>query len=81
MTANFKETQLEHMGPGHPVEIKVDAYGRNWKAHATNLGGDTGSVFSLLPPENTTGNYVLMFFLSFLIAKNQPGAGGQVAMH
>ena len=58
VTANFKETQLEHMKPGQPVEIKVDAYGRKWKAHVTNLGGGTGSVFSLLPPENATGNYV-----------------------
>jgi membrane fusion protein, multidrug efflux system len=58
VTANFKETQLEHMRPGEPVEVKVDAYGRKWKAHVTNLGGGTGSVFSLLPPENATGNYV-----------------------
>jgi membrane fusion protein (multidrug efflux system) len=58
VTANFKETQLEHMKPGQAVEIKVDAYGRKWKAHVTNLAGGTGSVFSLLPPENATGNYV-----------------------
>lgn len=58
VTANFKETQLAHMRPGQPVEIQVDAYGRTWKAHITNLGGGTGSVFSLLPPENATGNYV-----------------------
>ena len=58
VTANFKETQLAHMRPGQPVEIRVDAYGRTWKAHVTNLGGGTGSVFSLLPPENATGNYV-----------------------
>lgn len=58
VTANFKETQLAHMVPGQPVEIKVDAYGRTWKGHVSNLGGGTGSVFSLLPPENATGNYV-----------------------
>src|SRR3984957_7856787 len=58
VTGNFKETQLAHMRPGQPVEIKVDAYGRTWKAHVTNMGGGTGSVFSLLPPENATGNYV-----------------------
>jgi membrane fusion protein (multidrug efflux system) len=46
------------MRPGQPVEIKVDAYGRTWKAHVTNLGAGAGSVFSLLPPENATGNYV-----------------------
>src|SRR3984957_6643411 len=58
ITANFKETQLAHMRPGQPVEIKLDAYGRTWKAHVTYIGGGTGSVFSLLPPENATGNYV-----------------------
>jgi membrane fusion protein (multidrug efflux system) len=58
VTANFKETQLAHMQPGQVVEIKVDAYGRTWKAHVTNMGAGTGSVFSLLPPENATGNYV-----------------------
>jgi len=58
VTANFKETQLAHMRSGQQVEIKVDAYGRKWKGHVSNLGGGTGSVFSLLPPENATGNYV-----------------------
>src|SRR5271156_1113134 len=58
VTANFKETQLAHMRPGQPVEIKVDAYGRTWKAHVTNMGAGAGSVFSLIPPENATGNYV-----------------------
>jgi membrane fusion protein, multidrug efflux system len=58
VTANFKETQLAHMRPGQPVEIKVDAYGRKWQAHVTNMGAGAGSVFSLLPPENATGNYV-----------------------
>jgi membrane fusion protein, multidrug efflux system len=58
VTANFKETQLAHMRAGQAVEIKLDAYGRTWKAHLTNIGGGTGSVFSLLPPENATGNYV-----------------------
>ena len=58
VTANFKETQLAHMVPGQSVEVSVDAYGRKWKGHVTNMGGGTGSVFSLLPPENATGNYV-----------------------
>jgi membrane fusion protein, multidrug efflux system len=58
VTANFKETQLAHMRPGQPVDIKVDAYGRKWQAHVTNMGAGAGSVFSLLPPENATGNYV-----------------------
>jgi membrane fusion protein, multidrug efflux system len=58
VTANFKETQLKHMRPGQAVDVRVDAYGRTWKGRITNLGGGTGSVFSLLPPENATGNYV-----------------------
>jgi membrane fusion protein, multidrug efflux system len=58
ITADFKETELAHMRAGQPVEIKVDAYGRTWKGRVTNIGGGTGSVFSLLPPENATGNYV-----------------------
>jgi membrane fusion protein (multidrug efflux system) len=58
VTANFKETQLAHMRPGQRVEVKVDAYGRKWEGRVTNLGGGAGSIFSLLPPENATGNYV-----------------------
>lgn len=56
VTANFKETQLANMRPGQLVEIKVDAYGRKWKGHVTNLGAGTGSVFR--PRENATGKYV-----------------------
>jgi membrane fusion protein (multidrug efflux system) len=58
VTANFKETQLAHMRPGQRVAVRVDAYGRKWEGRVTNLGGGTGSIFSLLPPENATGNYV-----------------------
>ena len=59
ITANFKETQLEHMRAGQPVKITVDAYGgRSYDGVVTQLGGATGSVLSLFPPENATGNYV-----------------------
>jgi membrane fusion protein (multidrug efflux system) len=59
VTANFKETQLAHMQPGQYTKIKVDTYGgKAWDAHVTHLGGATGAKFSLLPPENATGNYV-----------------------
>ncbi len=59
VTANFKETQLAHMRPGQPVDIKVDTYGgRKWHGHVTSLGAATGAKYSLLPPENATGNYV-----------------------
>jgi membrane fusion protein, multidrug efflux system len=59
VTANFKETQLAKMQPGQPVEIKIDTYGgRKWQGHVTSLGAATGAKYSLLPPENATGNYV-----------------------
>ena len=59
VTANFKETQLAHMCPGQPVKISVDTYGgRKWEGHVSNIGGATGAKYSLLPPENATGNYV-----------------------
>jgi membrane fusion protein, multidrug efflux system len=59
VTANFKETQLAHMQPGQQVRIKVDTYGgRKWAGHVTSIGGATGAKYSLLPPENATGNYV-----------------------
>jgi membrane fusion protein (multidrug efflux system) len=59
VTANFKETQLARMQPGQPVRVKVDTYGgRNWDARVTSIGGATGARYSLLPPENATGNYV-----------------------
>jgi len=58
ITANFKETQLRHMSAGEPVEIAVDATGRKYHGKVTQIGGATGSVLSLFPPENATGNYV-----------------------
>jgi membrane fusion protein (multidrug efflux system) len=59
ITANFKETQLSEMRPGQPVTIKVDAYGgRKFKGHIESVAAATGSRFSLLPPENATGNFV-----------------------
>lgn len=59
ITANFKETQLEHMRQGQGVTITVDAYGsRKYDGKITQIGGATGSVLSLFPPENATGNYV-----------------------
>jgi membrane fusion protein (multidrug efflux system) len=58
ITANFKETQLRHMSAGQPVEIEVDATGKTYSGKVTQIGGATGSVLSLFPPENATGNYV-----------------------
>ncbi|HEY1985497.1 MAG TPA: HlyD family secretion protein [Terracidiphilus sp.] len=58
ITANFKETQLRHMSAGQEVEIEVDATGKTYHGKVTQIGGATGSVLSLFPPENATGNYV-----------------------
>ena len=58
ITANFKETQLAKMRPGQPVEIKADMNGRKYRGHLESLGAASGARFSLLPPENATGNYV-----------------------
>jgi membrane fusion protein (multidrug efflux system) len=59
VAANFKETQLADMRPGQPVEIHVDAYpGRSFRGHVASIQDGSGAAFSLLPPENATGNYV-----------------------
>jgi membrane fusion protein, multidrug efflux system len=58
VTADFKETQLEKMKPGLPAEIAVDATGKTYKAHVDSIASASGARFSLLPPENATGNYV-----------------------
>jgi membrane fusion protein (multidrug efflux system) len=58
VTANFKENQLRRMRPGQPVDIHVDALGRTFKGYLDGLGSASGERFSLLPPENATGNYV-----------------------
>jgi membrane fusion protein, multidrug efflux system len=58
VTANYKETELKDMRPGDPATIHVDAYDHDYKGHVLNIAGATGERFSLLPPENATGNYV-----------------------
>jgi len=58
VTANFKETQLKHMQVGQKAEIHVDSSGRTLHGHVDSIAGATGPLFSLLPPENATGNYV-----------------------
>ena len=58
VTANFKETQLRRMHAGQKVEVHVDSTGKDYTAQLTQIGGATGSVLSLFPPENATGNYV-----------------------
>jgi membrane fusion protein, multidrug efflux system len=59
VTANFKETQLKHMRVGQAVEIEVDTFGgRQYRGHIDSIAGASGARFSLLPPQNATGNYV-----------------------
>ena len=58
VTADFKETQLKFMRPGQPVTVHVDTFGRDYKGTVENLPGAAGTVFSLLPPENASGNFV-----------------------
>ena len=59
VTANFKEDQIRRMRPGQPVEIAVDAlHGRKFRGHIDSIQAGSGARFSLLPPQNATGNYV-----------------------
>src|SRR5437870_8198905 len=57
--ANFKETQLRNMQPGQPLDISVDAYpSLKLRGHVDSIQAGSGAAFTLLPPENATGNYV-----------------------
>jgi membrane fusion protein (multidrug efflux system) len=58
VTANFKETQLKRMRPGQKVTVSVDALDREFEGMIDSMPGATGAIYSLLPPENATGNYV-----------------------
>ena len=59
VVANYKETQLDRMRPGQPVDIEIDAYPeRAFHGHLDSVQPGSGPAFSLLPPENATGNYV-----------------------
>ncbi|HEX5226850.1 MAG TPA: HlyD family secretion protein [Bryobacteraceae bacterium] len=58
VTANFKETQMHNIRPGQSVKIHVDALRQDFEGYVETIGGSTGAVASVLPPENATGNYV-----------------------
>ncbi|HWB17732.1 MAG TPA: HlyD family secretion protein [Vicinamibacterales bacterium] len=59
VVANFKETQLDEMRTGQPAAVSVDAYdGRTYRGHVDSIAGATGATFSLLPPDNASGNFV-----------------------
>jgi membrane fusion protein (multidrug efflux system) len=58
--ANFRETQLQHLRVGQPAEIKADVYGKSvtFHGHVLGLGAGSGAAFSLLPPQNASGNWI-----------------------
>jgi membrane fusion protein (multidrug efflux system) len=58
ITANFRETQVEHMQPGQAATVRIDALGTELTGQIESMGAATGSRMSLLPPENASGNYV-----------------------
>jgi len=58
VTANFKETQLASIKPGQKVTVEVDAVsGKKFQGEVDSIGSATGSTFTLLPPDNSTGNF------------------------
>lgn len=57
VVANFKEDQIAHMKPGQTVDIKVDTYGRTFTGKVDSLAAASGARFSLLPPDNASGNF------------------------
>ena len=81
VTANFKETQLTHMKPGQEVEIRVDTFAsRRFKGHIDSIQAGTGARFSLMPPENATGNFVkVVQRVPVKIVFDEPTAGFLVA--
>jgi membrane fusion protein (multidrug efflux system) len=59
VVANFKESQLAKMTPGQPATVEIDALGgKEFRAHVDSVQAGSGAAFSLLPPENATGNFV-----------------------
>jgi membrane fusion protein (multidrug efflux system) len=78
VTANFRETQLRNLRPGQPVEVYVDGLDVTLHATVESMGGATGSRYSVLPPENATGNYVKVVQrlpVRLRLDPGQPGLG------
>jgi len=76
VTANFRETQLEKIHPGQKVSIHVDAVGQDFAGSIDSLGGATGARYSVLPPENATGNYVKVVQRIPMRVRLDPGQAG-----
>jgi membrane fusion protein (multidrug efflux system) len=79
VVANFKETQLKSMRPGQRAEISVDAYSGKLSGHVDSIQAGTGARFSVLPPENATGNYVkILQRVPVKIVLDSPAEAGKV---
>ena len=76
VTANFKETQIRRMRPGQRVTIHIDAFDQDLNGHLDSLPASTGSIMSLLPPENATGNYVKVVQRLPVRIRFEPGQSG-----
>jgi len=78
--ANFKETQLKGMRIGQRADIKVDANNRTYSGHVESMAGASGARFSLLPPENATGNYVKVVQRIPVIIALDPGQNNDLSL-
>jgi membrane fusion protein (multidrug efflux system) len=76
VTANFRETQIEHMQPGMPADVHVDALDKTFSGKVESIGGATGSRLSVLPPENASGNYVKVVQRIPVRIRLDPGQAG-----
>lgn len=76
ITANFKETQIKRMHPGQSVTVYVDALGMDFEGYVQSMPGASGAVYSLLPPENATGNYVKVVQRLPVRIRLNPGQAG-----
>jgi membrane fusion protein (multidrug efflux system) len=76
VTANFKESQLRQMHTGQSVTVSVDAFGKDFDATVESMPGATGSITSLLPPENASGNYVKVVQRLPVRIRFKPGQDG-----
>jgi membrane fusion protein (multidrug efflux system) len=80
VTANFRETQLKHIHTGEPASIHIDALDADFTGSVESIGGATGSRYSLLPPENATGNYVKVVQRIPVRISLDPGQPGLAAL-
>jgi membrane fusion protein (multidrug efflux system) len=83
LVANFKETQIARIRPGNEVEIKVDAVGGTRHGNVTSVAAGTGARFSMMPPDNATGNFVKVVQrvpVKIVWATPQDGAGLQAGL-